>query len=84
VLIDRKQKKSPKNYTFFWQAKLKYLRLIIVSNFTKIVKQYLGDLPQNADPALDTFTFVSGWLSFSLDQSLRTMRELFFLFNISA
>jgi hypothetical protein len=53
----------------FWPSKLKYIRLINLSNFTKIVKKYLGDLPQNDYPALDTFTFVSGWLSFSLDPS---------------
>lgn len=53
-----------------------------LSNFPKIVKQHLGDLPQNDYPVLDTFTFVSCWLSFSLDQSLRTMRDLFFRLNV--
>ncbi len=53
-----------------------------ISNFPKIVKQHLGDFPQNDYPALDTFIFVSCWLSFGLDQSLRTMRELFFRLNV--
>ncbi len=65
----------------FWRSKSKYLTEMKVSNFPKIVKQYLGNLPQNDYPALDTFTFVSCWLSFGLDQSLHTMRELFFRLN---
>ncbi len=44
-------------------------------NFPKIVKQYLAHLPKDDDPVLDSFTFVSGWLGFSFDKSLDTMRS---------
>ena len=66
----------------FWRTKSKHITQMTVSNFPEIVKQHLGDLPQNDYPVLDTFTFVSCWLSFSLDQSVRTMRELFFRLNV--
>ncbi|MEB3826094.1 IS4 family transposase, partial [Phormidium sp. CCY1219] len=51
------------------------------SNFPKVVKRYLFELPQNDYPVLDTFTFVSCWLGFSFDQSLDTMTSLFSRLN---
>lgn len=51
------------------------------SNFPKIIKRYLADLPKDDYPVLDTFTFVSCWLGFSFDQSLDTMTSLFFRLN---
>jgi len=51
------------------------------SNFPKIIKRYLAHLPKDDYPVLDTFTFVSCWLGFSFDQSLDTMRSLFFRLN---
>ena len=51
------------------------------SNFPKIIKRYLAHLPKDDYPVLDTFTFVSCWLGFSFDQSLNTMRSLFFRLN---
>jgi putative transposase len=55
---------------------------LIVSNFPKIVKKHLSHLPQDDYPALDTFKFVSIWLSFVLDQSQTSMRSLFKRLNI--
>jgi len=54
----------------------------MLSNFPKIVKQYLADLPQDDYPKLNTFSFVSCWLSFVLDQSQTSMRSLFQRLNI--
>lgn len=54
----------------------------MISNFPKIIKRYLADLPHNDYPVLDTSTFVYCWLSFSLDQSLKTMRGLFRRLNM--
>jgi hypothetical protein len=54
---------------------------MLFSNFPKIVKRYLAHLPKNDYPVLDTFTFVSCWLGFGFDQSLDTMRSLFFRLN---
>lgn len=51
------------------------------SNFPKIIKRYLADLPKDDYPVLDTFTFVSCWLGFSFDQSLHRMTSLFFRLN---
>jgi putative transposase len=50
-------------------------------NFPKIIKHYLAHLPKDDYPVLDTFTFGSCWLGFSFDQSLDTMRSLFFRLN---
>lgn len=49
----------------------------MLSNFPKIVKEVLGDLPRSDYPALSTFRWVSCWLTFALDPSLMSMRDLF-------
>ena len=54
----------------------------MLSNFPSIVKYLLSILPQNDYPKLDTFSFVSCWLSFVLDQSQTGMRCLFQRLNI--
>ena len=47
----------------------------MLSNFPKIVKQLLKNLPQNDYPKLSTFLFVSCWLSYVLDQGQTSMRR---------
>jgi len=54
----------------------------MISNFPQIVKKHLKHLPQHDYPALNTFLFVSTWLSFALDQSQVSMRSLFKRLNI--
>jgi IS4 transposase len=54
----------------------------MLSNFPKIVKQFLKDLPQDDYPKLSTFSFVSCWLSYVLDQSQTGMRSLFQRLNM--
>ena len=56
--------------------------ILMVSNFPKIIKKYLGDLPQDDYPVLNTFLFVSTWLSFVLDQGQTSMTCLFKTLNI--
>ena len=55
---------------------LKHVRAM-TSNFPKIVKKYLGDLPQDDYPVLNSRLFISTWLHFVLDQSESTMRSVF-------
>ena len=50
---------------------------MIISNFPEVVQKYLGHLPKKDYPELDTFKFVSIWLSFVLDQSQTSMRSQF-------
>lgn len=54
----------------------------MISNFPKIVQNHLSHLPQDDYPVLDTFKFVSIWLSFILDQSQSSMRSLFKRLNV--
>jgi putative transposase len=54
----------------------------MISNFPAIVKRFLGDLPKDDYPVLDTFTFVSCWMSFVMDQSQFSMRDLFKRLNV--
>lgn len=54
---------------------------MIVSNFPKLVKQLLKDLPRNDYPVLSTFKFVSCWIGWVMDQSLDSMRGLFMRLN---
>ena len=54
----------------------------MLSNFPKIVKQLLKNLPQNDYPKLSTFLFVSCWLSYVLDQGQTSMRSLFQRLNM--
>ena len=54
----------------------------MVSNFPAIVKRFLKDLPTDDYPVLDTFTFGSCWMSFVMDQSQSSMRDLFKRLNV--
>ena len=49
---------------------------MFVSNFPKIIKILLKDLPKNDYPVLNTFLFASCWIGFSMDKSLVSMRDL--------
>lgn len=54
----------------------------MISNFPEIVKKHLGHLPTDDYPVLNSFLFVSIWLSFVLDQSQTSMRSVFKRLNI--
>ena len=54
----------------------------MVSNFPAIVKRFLKDLPTDDYPVLDTLTFGSCWMSFVMDQSQSSMRDLFKRLNV--
>lgn len=54
----------------------------MISNFPQIVKKHLRHLPKDDYPALNSFLFVSTWLSFALDQSQISMRSLFKRLNV--
>lgn len=49
----------------------------MVLSFAKIVKGLLTDLPKNDYPVLNTRLFVECWLSYTMDKSLTSMRDLF-------
>jgi len=53
----------------------------MISNLPKLVKKFLGKLPQSDYPVLTTFRFVSFWLNFALAPSLMSMRDLFSRLN---
>lgn len=56
---------------------LKYISLIVIVNsFPKIVKDILKKLPKNDYPVLNSRLFFECWLSYSLDNSLTSMRNL--------
>ena len=46
------------------------------SNFPKVIKSLLQNLPKNDYPVLNTFLFASCWIGFSMDKSLVSMRDL--------
>lgn len=50
--------------------------------FPKVIKRILKDLPKNDYPVMNTFLFVSCWITFSLDKSLVSMRDLSTRFNL--
>ncbi len=50
---------------------------MIINSFLKIVKNILGGLPKNDYPVLNSRLFVECWLAYALDNSLRSMRDLF-------
>ena len=50
---------------------------MIISSFPKIVKRVLVPLPKNDYPVLNTRLFVECWLSYAMDKSLTSMRDLF-------
>jgi hypothetical protein len=54
----------------------------MISNFPSIINKFLGDLPKDDYPVLDTFKFVSCWLSFVIDRSQSSMRDLFKRLNV--
>jgi putative transposase len=54
----------------------------MISNFPSIINKFLGELPKDDYPVLDTFKFVSCWLSFVMDQSQSSMRDLFKRLNV--
>jgi hypothetical protein len=54
----------------------------MVSNFPRLIKKYLRHLSKDDNPALNSFLFVSTWLSFALDQSKISMRCLFKRLNV--
>jgi putative transposase len=54
----------------------------MLSNFPAVVERFLGDLPKDDYPVLNTFKFVSCWLSFVIDSSQSSMRDLFKRLNI--
>jgi IS4 transposase len=54
----------------------------MISNFPKIIKSLLKGLAKDDYPKLTSFLFVSCWLSFVMDQSQCSMRDLFKRLNI--
>lgn len=50
---------------------------MIISSFPKIVKKILAPLPKNDYTVLNTRLFVERWLSYAMDKSLTSMRDLF-------
>jgi len=54
---------------------------MFVSNFPKVIKYLLKDLPKNDYPVLNTFLFASCWIGWIMDQSLVSMRDLLFRLN---
>ncbi len=57
---------------------LKYFNsTVIISSFPKIVKDILRELPKNDYPVLNSRLFLECWLSYALDNSLTSMRDLF-------
>jgi IS4 transposase len=54
----------------------------MLSNFPSIINKFLGDLPKDDYPVLDTFKFVSCWLSFVMDRNQTSMRDLLKRLNV--
>ncbi|QXE21677.1 transposase, IS4 family protein [Richelia sinica FACHB-800] len=50
---------------------------MIINSFPKIVKDILKNLPKNDYPVLNSRLFFECWLSYALDNSLTSMRDLF-------
>ncbi len=48
----------------------------MISNFLEIVKRHLGHLATDDYPVLNSFLFVSIWLSFFLNQSQSSMMSV--------
>jgi putative transposase len=55
----------------------------MIRSFPNIVKQILKHLPTNDYPVLHSCLFFQIWLTFILDKSLTSMRDLFYLLNRS-
>ncbi|MBW4454097.1 MAG: IS4 family transposase, partial [Nostoc indistinguendum CM1-VF10] len=50
---------------------------MIINSFPKIVKDILRGLPKNDYPVLNSRLFFECWLSYAMDNSLTSMRDLF-------
>ncbi len=50
---------------------------MIINSFPKIVKKVLASLPKKDYPVLNTRLFVECWLSYAMDKSLTSIRDLF-------
>ncbi|QXE21385.1 transposase, IS4 family protein [Richelia sinica FACHB-800] len=50
---------------------------MIINSFPKVVKDILRGLPKNDYPVLNSRLFFECWLSYALDNSLTSMRDLF-------
>jgi len=50
---------------------------MIINSFPKIVKGILRGLPKNDYPVLNSRLFFECWLSYAMDNSLTSMRDLF-------
>jgi putative transposase len=50
---------------------------MIIKSFPRIVKDILSDLPKKDYPVLNSRLFFECWLSYVLDLSLTSMRDLF-------
>jgi putative transposase len=48
----------------------------MLSNFPNIINKFLGDLPKEDYPVLDTFKFVSCWLSFVMDRGFCKLERI--------
>jgi len=55
----------------------------MLRSFPNIVKQIFQHLPKNDYPVLHSCLFFQIWLTFILDKSLTSMRDLFYLLNRS-
>jgi len=55
----------------------------MIRSFPNIVKQILKGLPTNDYPVLHSRLFFQIWLTFILDKSLTSMRDLFYHLNHS-
>jgi putative transposase len=49
----------------------------MIHSFPKLVKTLVAFLPTNDYPVLNTRLFVSCWLSYAMDKSLTSMRDIF-------
>ena len=49
----------------------------MIFSFSRLVKELLAPLSENDYPVLNTRLFVKCWLSYAMDKSLTSMRDLF-------
>jgi putative transposase len=49
----------------------------MIFSFPRLVKELLAPLSENDYPVLNTRLFVKCWLSYAMDKSLTSMRDLF-------
>ena len=54
---------------------------MFASNLAEVIKDLLKYLPKNDYPVLNSFLFVSCCLGWVMDQSLKSMRDLFLRLN---